>query len=121
MIKHVLVGMVALWCGMAGSAAMAGDADFTLVNQTGYDLREVYISPANRNSWGRDRLGKDTLDNNKSRLFTFSDNANCVQDLKVVFDDDDSSSIWKGLDLCEINKLTIKYNRRTDTVSVIKE
>lgn len=121
MLTRALVVMVGLLCGMVGSVAVAGDADFTLVNHTGYDLREVYISPANRNSWGRDRLGKDTLDNNKSRLFTFSDNANCVQDLKVVFDDDDSSVVWKGLDLCEINKLTIKYNRRTDTVSVVKE
>lgn len=121
MNARIFAGLVTLLCGMTGSAVLAGDADFTLVNQTGYDLREVYISPANRNSWGRDRLGKDTLDDKKSRLFTFSDNANCVQDLKVVFDDDDSVSIWKNLDLCEINKLTIRYNRRTDTATVIKE
>ena len=121
MVTRVFVAIATLLCGLASSVVLAGDADFTLVNQTGYDLREVYISPANRNAWGRDRLGKDTLDNNKSRLFTFSDNANCVQDLRVVFDDDDSSVVWKGLDLCEINKLTIKYNRRTDTVSVTKE
>ena len=116
------IGLMAAILGLLGPAAVsAGEADFTLVNSTGYDLREIYISPTNRNSWGRDRLGDGTLGNSRSRLFTFSDNANCVQDLKVVFDDDGTSSIWKGLDLCEINKLTIRYNRNTDTVTAIKE
>ena len=122
MALRKFIGLMAATIALLGSVAVsAGDADFTLVNSTGYDLREVYISPANRNSWGRDRLGDGTLENRKSRLFTFSDNANCMQDLKVVFDDDGTSSIWKGLDLCEINKLTIRYNRNTDTVTAIKE
>jgi hypothetical protein len=29
--------------------------------------------------------------------------------------------IWEDLDLCEINKLTLKYDRKTKTVSAIKE
>jgi hypothetical protein len=107
---------------LAASSAIAGDADFTLVNRTGYSIREVYISPANKNNWGNDRLGKTaTLDNAKSRLFKFSDRASCVQDLKVVFDDNDAEVTWEDLDLCEINKLTIKYNRSTKEVSAIKE
>jgi hypothetical protein len=122
MAMQFRIGLIAAILGLLLPATVsAGDADFTLVNGTGYDLREVYISPTNRNNWGRDRLGDGILENNKSRLFTFSDNANCVQDLKVVFDDDASVSTWKGLDLCEINKLTIKYNRSTDTVTAIKE
>ena len=102
-------------------AVNAGDADFTLVNGTGIDIAEIYISAANRNSWGRDRLGKSTLDNGKSRLFEFSDSANCNQDIKVVFDDDAGEVIWKNLDLCEINKLTLRYNRSTKTVTAVKE
>lgn len=107
---------------LAANVAFAGDADFTLVNKTGYDIREVYISPANKNRWGNDRLGKNaTLDNNKSRLMKFSDRAACVQDMKVVFNDSDAEVTWEDLDLCEIEKLTIKYNRSTKQVSAIKE
>lgn len=106
--------------GFSG-AALAGDADFTLVNRTGYDISEVYISPANKNNWGRDRLGRNLLENGRSKLFTFSDSANCVQDLKVVFDDDNSSVIWEDFDLCELHKITIRYNRRTGEVSAQSE
>ena len=102
-------------------AAWAGDADFTLVNKTGYTLREVYISPSNKEAWGRDRMGEGYLDNGKSRLFKFSDKSSCKQDLKVVFDDDDSSVIWEEFDLCELNKITLKYNRKTREVSADTE
>ena len=102
--------------------AVAGDADFTLVNGTGYTIREVYISAANKNDWGKDRLGDGDLANSRSKLFKFRDSANCVQDIKVVFDvDSDAEVIWENLDLCEINKLTLKYNRAAKTVSAIKE
>ena len=99
------------------SPSFAGDADFTLLNRTGYTLREIYISPTHRNSWGDDRLGKSYLDNGKSRLFRFSDKSSCKQDLKVVFDDDDSEVVWEEFDLCEINNVTLKYNRKSGMVS----
>ena len=103
-------------------AAFAGDADFTLVNGTGYTIREVYISAANKEAWGKDRLGDGDLPNNKSKLFKFSDKANCMQDIKVVFDvESDAEVTWEDLDLCEINKLTLKYNRAAKTVTAIKE
>ena len=108
--------------GLLGSvAAIAGDADFTLVNKTGYTIREIYISPASKGNWGRDRMGNNNLDNNKSRLFKFSDKASCDQDLKVVFADSDAEVTWENVDLCEINKISIKYNRATKTVSADTE
>ena len=108
--------------GLAASGvANAGAADFTLVNRTGYALREVYISPANKNNWGNDRLGRNVMDNAKQRLFKFADKDGCNYDLKVVFDDDDSEVIWEDFDLCELNKITLRYNRKTNMVSTDTE
>ena len=108
--------------GLAASGiASAGDADFTLVNKTGYAIREVYLSPAHKTKWGNDRLGSNTLDNNKQQLFKFADKASCKQDLMVVFDDDGSEVIWEDFDLCDLNKITLKYNRKTRVVSADTE
>lgn len=85
--------------------------------RTGYTLREVYVSPSHKNAWGNDRMGQGYLDNGKSRLFKFADKSSCKQDLKVVFDDDESEIIWEDFDLCEINKITLKYNRKSREVS----
>ena len=106
---------------MTPATALAGDADFTLINRTGYAIAEVYVSPANKNNWGRDRLGRNVLDNGRSKLFTFSDSANCNQDIKVVFDDDGSNVVWEDIDLCELHKITLRYNRKTNVVSADTE
>ena len=53
------IGLAVLFVsGLAASGlASAGNADFTLVNKTGYAIREVYLSPAHKTKWGNDRLG----------------------------------------------------------------
>lgn len=113
--------ILALTAGFQAAPALAGAADFTLVNRTGYDIGEVYVSPANKDSWGRDRLGKNVLENGKAKMFTFSDAANCVQDIRVVFDDDNSTVTWEDIDLCEVHKITLRYDRRSRKVSAEAE
>lgn len=98
------------------SFAASANADFILVNRTGFDLREIYISPTKKNSWGRDRLGDNLLENGKARKFVFADTASCVQDLRVVFDDDASEAVWEKFNLCELEKITLKYNRKSREV-----
>lgn len=120
-ISHRALLLSAMASVLCSSAAWAGDADFTLVNRTGYTLREVYLSPSHKNSWGRDRMGQGYLDNGKSRLFKFSDKSSCQQDLKIVFDDDGSEVVWEEFDLCQLNKITVKYNRKTGDVSADEE
>jgi hypothetical protein len=66
-------------------------------------------------------MGEGYLDNSKSRLYKFSDKSSCMQDLKVVFDDDESEVVWEEVDLCELSKITLKYNRKTHEVSADTE
>jgi len=117
-IKTALL-ITALTPAFLSMHAQAGDADFTLVNSTGYTLREIYLSPTSKETWGNDRMGNGFLDNGKSRLFRFSDKASCNQDLKIVFDDDDSKAVWSNIDLCSVDKITIKYNRSTGVTSAV--
>lgn len=105
----------------APGLVLAGDADFTLVNRTGYPIRSVFIAPSGNKTWGNDRLGYGILENNKSRLIKFSDRAKCEQSLNITFDDDDSEVEWDDFDLCELNKITLKYNRKSGTVSADTE
>ena len=116
-LRHLLLAIAGT---LTAASATAGEADFTLVNKTGYPIREVYISAAKKNHWGRDRLGEGILENDKSRFFRFRDAAACRNDLKVVFDDNDAEVTWQNVDLCEVEKLTLRYNRRTGDVTAIK-
>jgi hypothetical protein len=119
--RKSLLAVAAMTALLGSAAAIAGDADFTLVNKTGYTIREIYISPTAKSAWGNDRMGNNNLENNKSRLFKFSDKANCDQDLKVVFESGDQEVIWENIDLCQINKISVKYDKASKTVSADSE
>ena len=121
LFKHAVLTIITLAAISAVSPTLAGDADFTLVNRTGYAIREVYIAPSKSTNWGNDRLGDGTLGNGRQRLFKFSDKSSCKQDLQVIFDDDASEVVWENFDLCVINKITLKYNRSSKTVSADTE
>ena len=102
----------------APAAAQTAKQNFTLVNRTGYELAELYVSPGKSDAWGRDILGKSTIGDGESADVTFSNAATgCIWDLKVVYTDDGSSAYWRGIDLCRISTITIRYNRGSDTTS----
>ena len=97
--------------------ALAQDAkqDFTLVNRTGYELKALFVSPSKAERWGDDVLGQDVLEDGKLANIHFSPKAQtCKWDLKVVYTDDDSNAIWQGINLCEVDKITIHYDRKND-------
>ncbi len=101
-------------------AALAAEAkqDFTLVNKTGYDIDKVFVSPNKSGDWEEDVLGKDTLGDGDSWEIKFHRAAKtCKWDLKVVYADDDSSAVWYDIDLCSVEKITIRYDRKTDKTS----
>ena len=106
---------------LASTTAFAADADFTLTNRTGLTIRELYVSPAKRSQWGRDRLGDGVLEQARSRHMKFGETAICKQDIKVVFEDDTPDAVWENVDLCEIEKITLRYDRKTRRVSATAE
>jgi hypothetical protein len=121
LFKQMLIALSAFAAVASVTPAFAGDADFTLSNRTGFPIREVYIAPSKSSNWGNDRLGDGVLANGRQKLFKFSDKASCKQDVQVVFDDDGSEVVWENFDLCEINKVTLKYSRATKKVSADTE
>ena len=100
--------------------AMAQEAkqNFTLVNQTGYELKELYVSPSNSNEWDDDILGKSALPDSTSVAVKFQRAAKtCNWDLKVVYTIDETNAVWHDINLCQVDKITIRYNKSTDTTS----
>ncbi|MGI8787570.1 MAG: argininosuccinate lyase [Pyrinomonadaceae bacterium] len=84
--------------------------DFTLHNETGKTIKEVYVAPTASNDWGDDVLGADdTLGDGEDVDIVFN-RRNKVNnyDLQVTFSDG-KSSIWTKFDLSTISDITISY------------
>lgn len=92
--------------------------DFTLVNKTGVDIMEVYLSPTSDNEWGEDVMGKDILENGQKVDITFSSaETECNWDLKVV-DEDDDDIVWTKLNLCTANEITLMWENKKPTAII---
>lgn len=118
-IRAAFAVAAALWLATPLTAAAAeAKQDFTLVNATGYDVKEVYVSSHRTDDWEEDVLGDDQLDDGMKVNIHFAPKTKtCKFDLKVVYADDDSAAVWQNIDLCTVSKITIHYNRKSDQTS----
>lgn len=93
----------------ATAVARSGDQDFTLHNETGVEIYELYVSPTSADDWEEDVLGVDTLASGDSVKITFNDREKRGKwDLKVV-DSKGNSIEWEALNLIEISEVTLHY------------
>lgn len=96
----------------AGTAAYAGKQDFTLFNNTGYTVDKVFVSSVGKKTWGGDILGTGSLDDGNKVDITFDDDARgCQYDMKVVYDDGDEAT-WSDVNLCELSKIHIHWDKK---------
>lgn len=96
------------------------ELDFTLINKTGYDIKEVSVGPTGEKDWtDEDEILKGrTLANGSSLDIKFSPRETAANwDLMVVWSDGTGTEEWIKLNLTEIEKVTLKYDRATDTTS----
>lgn len=107
-MKTVITVTTALF--LLANPAAADPRNFTLTNNTGKTIDELYVSPSNEEEWEEDVLGVETLEDEDEAEIDFSqdDRDECEYDLKIVFDDD-SSAVWEDVDLCEIEDVSVSY------------
>ena len=116
------VGCLAIAVGTlaAPQAASANDADFKLVNRTGYQIDEVYVSPASSSKWGPDVLGQQSMGDGEVATITFSErNGVCVFDLKVKYHDDGSTAEWSKVDLCQYSSITLYWDAKAQVTRAV--
>lgn len=107
--------IAALFTALIFSVAMsnttfAGRQDFTLVNQTGRPIINIYITPANSYYWNDDILDVDILPNTETAHITFDRSERArYWDMMVTFDDG-NDYVYQDIDLFSISRITLRYD-----------
>ncbi len=95
--------------------------DFTLVNKTGYGIKEIYIAPSASTEWGDSIISKP-MENGDSLAITFSPKAQAEHwDIRIVWVDEGADVVWKKCKLSENSKFTLHYNHYTEETSAETE
>ncbi|QCI67157.1 hypothetical protein [Phreatobacter stygius] len=109
MIRRSLLAAAVLSVASTGAAFAQAQQNFSLINRTGFQINEVYVSPSANNNWGRDILGEGVMPSGTRRNITFPRRTQaCMFDLRVVYEDGDKSEM-SGLDLCKVSNVTLTW------------
>ncbi|KKB07838.1 hypothetical protein [Devosia chinhatensis] len=108
-MKTILAGGLAALVLVAGILpAAAQTVEFTVINNSSYDLHYFYTTPSSENSWGEDLLG-DTgvLSAGHEATATIGDGSDqCLYDFKFVMDNG-AELIEPSIDICTLSSYTI--------------
>ena len=96
---------------LVANPGLAGDQDFTLVNETGVEIHRLYAAPHSSDNWEEDVLGEDTLPPGESVEITFSPKEDAKFWALRVEDEDGNSIEWGKLNLLEISTVTLHYEK----------
>ena len=94
--------------GAEGATAEAGSRqDFTVLNNSGFTVMTLQVSPVDESQWGPDILGAQVIPNGETAAVTFERGENqCNWDIRVTYDDGDSNEL-RAVNLCEIGTVTL--------------
>jgi hypothetical protein len=83
--------------------------DIWVVNQSGYSIYSVKISPHSSDSWGTNRLGlAEVLDYGEKLDFALSGYNTCRFDVQVEFSDGLAWTFRDGYNFCDISGIEVE-------------
>lgn len=108
LVAFAAIAVPSVFARGANEAGTQNKQDFTLHNETGQEITEVYVSPTGVDDWEEDILGTDTLPNGESVAISFSRRKENMWDIKVVFRNG-KNSVWTKLNLSQITDVTLSF------------
>ncbi len=94
-------------------AARAGSQDFSVVNRTGYQIDAIYVSQIGNSRWGGNVMGSAVLLDGETVAISFArEEPACHWDLLVQYHDREKIT-WTDVDLCNVARVALVYDRRS--------
>jgi len=106
--KSLLIFAAVLGLFIFSQSVNAQNQNFSITNNTGMILVDVFISPSAADNWGSDVIPKDMILDGETFDFTFTgvDPEHCSWD--IMFTADDGVQYYmRGVDLCSITTITL--------------
>lgn len=117
---------------IAGAAAFASAAlfiptasadsllDFTIENQTGYTIKELYLSPSKKTTWGKSIISAPLKDKESRKLSAKSTAKVQAYDLMAVYADGSGKPVWYDLEPAKFSRLTLKWDKAKNKTVAVK-
>jgi hypothetical protein len=109
MCKFLLSATLA--AAMCVPAFAADERNFTVVNDTGYEISFIGVNPPGDNDFGENELGSGLADGGSVFVKFNGADKGCFWNIKVKWTGYAEQVFFEGLDLCSITTATLQYDR----------
>jgi hypothetical protein len=111
MMKLAVMATAAI---LAAAPAFADDWDFILINNSGKGIKNVELAPTGTTTWQAfkqdpERKREPVTKAGARMTVHFDKGPTCKYDIKATFEND-TSSTWTGVNVCDNSYVTVKYN-----------
>jgi hypothetical protein len=116
-----IAGALLLLAGALFAPAVQADSllDFSVENQTGFTLKELYVSPGKKDTWGKNIL-KSPMKDGDTRKISFKPHAKIQSyDVMAVYADG-GKPIWYDIEPANISKVTLKWDKQARKTILVK-
>lgn len=103
-MRRVIGTMAVLGVLAMPALAQAPNPSFNIVNRGTSAISEVFATPSGQTTWGRDRLGSQTVDPGQNAPVRLPADGQCVYDVRVVFANGQTDE-RRRLNTCNIDNI----------------
>ena len=119
-MKALVLSFVLALATLTGSSSSfaADERNVNVVNGTGYDIKFLGFNNPGDNEWSDNELGDVMEDGSKIYVKFNEADKGCVWNIRISWAEEGYPDVlWRNINLCNINTLTLKYNRSSDQTS----
>ena len=115
-MKGLFLGLLVAVATLSASSAFAQDnRNVTVVNGTGYGIKFLGFNNPGDNDWSDNELSSAMADGASVYVKFNNEDKGCKWNFKIEWADPGYPGvIWHEVDLCQINSLTLRYDRASD-------
>jgi hypothetical protein len=118
-MRGFFLGFLFTVAALSGSSALAADLrNVTVVNGTGYSIKFMGFNNPGDNDWSDNELGGVLADGGNIYVKFNTADKGCKWNFKIDWADPGYPGVlWKDIDLCTVETITLRYDRSNDTTS----
>jgi hypothetical protein len=111
--------VVAIATLSASPSQAADERNVTVVNGTGYGIKFLGFNNPGDNDWSDNELSRVLKDGDSVYVKFNTGDEGCKWNIRVDWADPGYPGVlWRNIDLCSIDEITLHYNRNTDQTSI---
>jgi hypothetical protein len=121
-MKTIFLGIVTAAALLSAAAFAQDNRNVSVVNGTGYGIKFLGFNNPGDDDWSDNELG-NVFANGQSIYVKFNNaDKGCVWNFRISWADPGYPDVlWRDVNLCELDKLTLKWDRNTNETSFIGE